>query len=317
MMKPKTRWTTAILFLLTLMLSACVPVAMPPIVIAPAPPPVAATDPKPEPKPRATLAVILTSCTTREAIAHQWVTVRSVDDPSKQEDDGTNVDGYIAFDAIEQGIYDIISGDHSGGRYETFTQRVRLKENQNFPICLKPIGAPEPPPAPQPPVVEPTPVPPPVVTPAPPTYVIACDVRNNVGRVSRECLAAVAERSVYYRPCEVTGSTEACHYYVREVVRALVAAQNDPRWGLLRKTKGGDQVEGYGTDVIAYLPHVFAVDGPPTWRWQGVDVIGGIGEPHAHFNAGELTSFPPLNCDDWKEGMGWCNRTSDVWAPVP
>lgn len=145
----------------------------------------------------------------------------------------------------------------------------------------------------------------------------ACGLAANANGVSAACLDSVARTSVFYATCRITGAVEPCHYYVREVVRALNAHRmpNDHRWGLLRKTKGGDNVDGYGTDVVAFLPERFPLDAQ-TWQWLGVDVIGGIGEPNARFVAGNFN--PVVSCErEWKPGMGWCNREGDLWAPVP
>lgn len=155
---------------------------------------------------------------------------------------------------------------------------------------------------------------PPAPKPTPAQPVSACGSAANRNGVSHGCLASVAETSKFYETCKDTGSTEACHHYVRDVVRALNTSSGTDRWGLLRKTQGGDNVDGYGTDVIAFLPERFPLTAI-TWEWLGVDVIGGIGAPGARFQAGNFN--PVISCKEWKEGMSWCQRESDIWAAVP
>ena len=159
----------------------------------------------------------------------------------------------------------------------------------------------------------------PLVSNAPPAPVIqqagaavACGVSNNSGRISRECLEAVAARSKFYPACQVSGGVEVCQAYVFEVARAL--ADHDPRWGVIKKTQGGENVEGYGVDVVAYLPAPLALEAL-TWRWMGADIIGGAGAPGARFQGGALNEAIP--CSRWVAGMPWCNREGDLWAPVP
>lgn len=142
-----------------------------------------------------------------------------------------------------------------------------------------------------------------------------CGGATNRNGVSHACLESVAVTSSHYAICQVTGSIEACHHYVREVVLALKTQSGNPRWGLLKKTKGGDNVDGYGTDVVAFLPERFSLDAI-TWQWLGVDIIGGIGAPGARFVAGNFN--PVVSCNDpTRDPDKWCNREGDVWAPLP
>lgn len=150
-----------------------------------------------------------------------------------------------------------------------------------------------------------------------------CGAMANNGRVSQACVDAVAKVSAFAKPCQVTGVAEPCHYFVREVATALKVAQSDARWGVIRKTRGGDNVEGYGVDVVAYLPEPFSLD-EQTWRWRGADIIGCLGCKAFDGRESTLTGgtlHRVINCDTTPkeeiDAEGWCNRPQDVWAPVP
>lgn len=147
---------------------------------------------------------------------------------------------------------------------------------------------------------------------APAGVVPACGAANNTGRVSAECLEAVAAGAgaADYRGCQ-TGDPVACHRYVRAAARALLVTTGDPGWGLITKFHGqgctltqcaegliaGEQK--YGEDMIAYLPK-----GNSVGLWTGIDVIAGAGAPGARYVGGVL---PPA-------GGG---RPDNLWAPVP
>lgn len=271
------------------------------------------------PKARATLAFLITDGEFDTPIPTAFATVAG---DARQ----VNENGYVKFELDAEGaIYEVA---FEARDYKPLAEKFQLTGNRQFIIKLestkaRPIAPPEqpiaeqpapaPPKAPAPPAATPAPV-----TPAAPPAVAACGVDLNIGRVSQECVDAVAARSPYATPCRITGVAEACHYFVREVALALRTAQDDPRWGLIRKTRGGDNVEGYGVDVVAYLPAPLSPD-EPTWRWRGADIVGGLGLPNARLMGGALHRV--LNCETTpKEDIdaeGWCNRPADVWAPIP
>ena len=301
-MTTRSRWTTTALFLLLLALTAC-GVKLPPITIA-IPPPATST-PKPEPplppvadppqppvepapapddRPLVNLNIVV-----HDATGAAIVDAACVVDGEARKTNPAQRDGFINF-AVRGSV--VVTCSAKG----FVTRAADLPPGDHrFPLVL--VASP---------VVTPPAEPP--VTPA-----TACSAAANRNGVSHGCLDAVAKTSVSYATCQITGAVESCHHYVREVVRALNASASI-RWGLLKKTKGGDNVDGYGTDVIAYLPERFALDAV-TWEWLGVDVIGGIGAPRARYTPGNFN--PVFPCSQWKEGMGWCNRESDIWAPVP
>jgi hypothetical protein len=297
---------------IVLLFSACVPVAMPPIVITPAPPSAPAPVVTPAAKPRATIAFQVVDESTVQPIGVAFA--KFEDGTTKQAGD----DGYLAFER-ELGFYAVT---FSADDYATVTRNFQLESNRQFTVKLKstkPLPLPVPPtvpatpPTPTPPVVVALPAPT-VPPPAAAGILPQCGAGENTGRISQECIDAVAAVSSFSKICTITGDTETCNHFVRDVARALKAAQHDERWGLIKKTGGGDNVDGYGTDIVAYLPSPLSLT-VPTWRWNGADIVGGIGKPGARLVGGQLNAV--LNCDDWKEGMGWCNRSSDVWAPVP
>lgn len=161
---------------------------------------------------------------------------------------------------------------------------------------------------PEPPKPTPPPIPPPAKPPTGNLGFPNCGGRWDSGEISSGCLSAVAAASKTYPLCQ-KGDPVACHRYVREVALALRTTQNDPGWGLITKPRGqqactmtacGRNVEGgYGEDMVAYLPK-----GNPTNLWTGLDIIGGAGEPGAHYQGGQL---PPATG----------GRPDNLWAPVP
>lgn len=160
----------------------------------------------------------------------------------------------------------------------------------------------------------PPPAPPKPIEPsAPPAGSVfaECSAANNTLKIARECVEAVARTSMFYKGCQA-GSQHDCHYYAREVAIALRTAQNDPRWGIVRKTSG-ENVDGYSEDVVAYLPEPLSLT-EPTWRWRGADLIGGSGAPGARFQWGDL--HQAIKCGEAPPGQ-WCNREDMTWAPVP
>lgn len=321
------------------------PFTLPPIVIA-APGPSTPAPVEEKPAPRATIAFLVVDQDTGAPISSAFAFF----------EDGVTLqaraDGYISRELAAGGAVYAIRFEADG--YTTMARRFQVGSrpderdgagNRQWSVTMKSTKTPEPaapvvPPnvdyecylaargragdlarayqecvarkAPQPPVVVETPPPPPAPVPPIAVGVPACGTAENTLRVSHACLAAVAETSKFYPGCQA-GSQHDCHYYVREVAVALRTAQNDPRWGLIRKTQGGANVEGYGEDVVAYLPAPFSLDAH-TWQWRGADIVGGAGAPGARFIAGELhdaVACPPPT------GSSWCNRTTDLWAPVP
>lgn len=141
-MKTTTRWATAILFLLTMMLTACATGGgidlskLPPIVIAPAPPPVVTPEPV-VPKPRATLAFEVVDEQTGAPIPTAFSTC---DDGLSQQ---ANAAGYIAVER-ELGLY-VCRFEADG--YQDAARRVQLESNRQSTVRLKSLTPPEPPPA--------------------------------------------------------------------------------------------------------------------------------------------------------------------------
>lgn len=157
--------------------------------------------------------------------------------------------------------------------------------------------------------------PPPAVAPAPglETPDFACSSPNNTGEISQMCLQSVARLSTHWQSCS-EGSQHACHLYVREVARALNSAQKATRWGLITKPSGSN-VDGFGEDVIAWLPARWPLDAK-TWEWNGIDIIGGAGAPGARWVGGKLHGA--ISCGTPEaDAERWCNRSDNHWAPVP
>lgn len=166
----------------------------------------------------------------------------------------------------------------------------------------------------------PHPLPAPTANPRTPTdtKVSGCWAASNTGAIAKECLEQVAAQSANWPDC-VNGSDVACHRYVREVALALKTTQTNPRWGLIKKGGGQSctmtacgEVNGYGEDVVAYLPEDFPLDAK-TWKWRGIDIVGGAGAPGARYQWGPL--HEAIKCDG--EVRSWCNREGDLWAPLP
>lgn len=333
-----------------------------------------------QPKPRATLAVIVSNASTKNAVSGAIVTAAPTDPAAAAETWPANADGYAAKE-INQGSYRVTVAAEG---YTEQTVDVIVRGNQNLFVALAAAAVDAPTPlrdliihvtqiiSSSPgtstsraipdawcvinaekrvgdgsgflhfPVSGPvtaecgavnfytrtvpldpgertvylvslpgvTPVDPP--TPAPGA---ACDPKDNTDRISHACLEAVAAKSSDYRECQRTGDTHACHAYVRAVARALNTGlrtlQLEARWGLITKPSGSN-VDGYGEDVVAFLPVTFPLTAK-TWQWRGIDIVGGAGLPGARFIAGEL--HDAIACDG--QPRPWCNRTDNLWAPVP
>lgn len=128
--------------------------------------------------------------------------------------------------------------------------------------------------------------------------------------IPASCLRAVAAASPNYADCRA-GDPVACHRYVREVVVALRSTQADPGWGLISKPLGSmacttkacgrDVRDGYGEDMVAYLPKGNALN-----RWTGVDIVVGAGAR----GAAHLANDTPMP-------LAIGGRASDLWAAVP
>jgi len=117
------------------------------------------------------------------------------------------------------------------------------------------------------------------------------------------CARAVAALSPEWGAC-MRASKVGCFKFTRHIAQALAAG--DPRWGMISKNPGDTQCtmetcgalrgEGYGEDVVAYLP---AHD--DTNRWIGFDVVLGAGGNSPGVNWGQLSAIRPGN----------------RWVPVP
>lgn len=278
---------------------------LPPIVIA-APAAETLKPASPAAKPSATLAFHVVDDATGAPIP---TAIATFEDDTKVQ---ANDDGYISV-VKELNTYEV---KISAADYAPAKRDVVLTGNRQFEVSLTSTKPkPAAPPVAEAPVVtpkpaEPPPPVPPVPTPEPAGRVAQCGGADNTLAVSQGCLDAVAKSSANYALCNRLGDSEYCHRYVREVVRALVVTQGDPRWGLITKPAGSN-VEGYGEDIIAYLPAPIPLDAK-TWQWRGLDVIGGAGAPGAHFQGGVLNAA--VACP---QPEGWCNRTDNLWAPVP
>jgi len=117
------------------------------------------------------------------------------------------------------------------------------------------------------------------------------------------CVRAVAALSPEWGAC-MRASKVGCFKFTRHI--ALALASGDPRWGMISKNPGDTQCtmetcgalrgEGYGEDVVAYLP----AHGD-TNRWIGFDVVLGAGGNSPGVNWGQLSAIRPGN----------------RWVPVP
>lgn len=117
------------------------------------------------------------------------------------------------------------------------------------------------------------------------------------------CVRAVAALSPEWGAC-MRASKVGCFKFTRHIAQALAAG--DPRWGMISKNPGDTQCtmetcgalrgEGYGEDVVAYLP---AHD--DTNRWIGFDTVLGAGGNSPGVNWGQLSAIRPGN----------------RWVPVP
>lgn len=114
-------------------------------------------------------------------------------------------------------------------------------------------------------------------------------------RMSREILEQV-EREGYFEKAR-QGDHRACGLFARLVAYRLNPTGSPTGWGALRKTAGGQNVEGYSEDAIV-------LGNDPANKRNVVDIIGGAGAPGARINY-NLSSFVS-------------RRDSDIWEkPVP
>ena len=131
----------------------------------------------------------------------------------------------------------------------------------------------------------------------------ACGPQPNQPGDRIACARAVAALSPEWGAC-MRASKVGCFKFSRHV--ALALASGDPRWGMISKNPGDTQCtmetcgalrgEGYGEDVVAYLPlH------DDTNRWIGFDVVLGAGGNSPGVNWGQLSAIRPGN----------------RWVPVP
>ena len=129
-----------------------------------------------------------------------------------------------------------------------------------------------------------------------------CGARPDPTSNRTDCVLEVAKISPHWGSC-VGGSGVSCHRFVRDVALALAAG--DPGWGLIGKNPGETQCtydrcgglggEGYGEDVVAYLP------GTNIFGWIGFDIVAGAGAPGAS--------------PGWQGPLS--RRAGNYWAPVP
>ena len=91
------------------------------------------------------------------------------------------------------------------------------------------------------------------------------------------------------------GDHRACGLFARLAAFTLNPSGDPAGWGCLRKTGGGQNVEGFAEDAIV-------LGNDPSNRNNVVDIIGGAGAPGASLGFGGFVS----------------RRSSDVWErPVP
>ena len=131
----------------------------------------------------------------------------------------------------------------------------------------------------------------------------SCGLQPNQPTDRSACARDVAGQSTEWAACR-TGNHVACFRFNRQVAQALAA--NDPRWGMISKNPGDTQCtlercgqlggEGYGEDVIAYLP-----THDDTNRWIGFDIISGTGGPTPGIQWNPITQI----------------RAGNRWVPVP
>jgi hypothetical protein len=283
--------------LLALFLLASVPacIKIPPIIVVPAPPveqptpepsPVPEPPPAPEPPPPplVNLNIVVHDAATGAGIPRAACTIG---------DDSRSADGAGFLNFAVSGP--VLVRCAAGG-YQARPEINLPPGDHRFPLV----------PVPPPPATDPPPAP--VTPPSSGMGFPGCGKAGNTMAISSACLSAVATASKNYPLCE-KGDGVACHRFTREVTLALRTTQSDNGWGLITKPVGQqactmfacgrDVRDGYGEDMVAYLP-----PGNPVNLWTGLDIIVGAGAPGAHHTGGPL---PPA--------VG--GRPDNMWAPVP
>lgn len=281
---------------------ACIQI--PPIIVVPDPPPVEqptpepvpAPDPPPAPEPEPVPPVEPAPLVNLNIVVHDAVTgvgipraTCTVGEDARLADGA----GFVNFAVPGPAVVRCAAGG-----YQARPAMDLPPGDHRFPLAPVP-----PPPAPDPP-----PAPPVVTPPSSGLGFPGCGKAGNTMAISSACLAAVAAVSRSYPGCQA-GDPVACHRYTREVASALRTTQQDAGWGLITKPVGQqactmvacgrDVANGYGEDMVAYLPA-----GHPVNRWTGLDVVAGAGAPGARYQAGTL---PPATG----------GRPDNLWAPVP
>lgn len=316
-MRHTTRWFTASLFLLALMLSACAGLSnLPPITIDFPAPTVTAPPPSPTPGVDAPVVVpepaaepiVLEPATPIAPLVDLLITVRNaatqpipeaycVINGERRRADGS---GFIHFP-----VSGIVTATCAAPGY-LLRQYTWPPGRQNADL----EAIPAPPAPPSPPVVEAPPLP----SPPPRGPFSGCAKDMNAGQIAGECLEQVAAASKDYPLCQ-DGDPVACHRYTREVTRALALANPQTGWGWGLITKFGGQgctmkacsqglldEQKYGEDMVAWLP-----EGNSPRQWSGLDVVIGAGARGASHLRGD-TNLPPARGSD---------RADNLWAPIP
>lgn len=306
-MKTTTRWTTVILFLMTLMLTACasgggIDLSKFPIVIAPAPPtPAPVVTP---PVVRATLAFEVLDEQTGAPIPTAFATCD--DGIPKQATEA----GYIAVER-DLGIY---SCTFEADDYETVTRRYQLEDNRQFPVKLK-STKPAPPlvvviPAP-PVVVPPAPVVPPVVVPPAPPSSPLCHMRDS------DPLGCVRQVAAVFPQLLLTNTINSCVEFVQRVLEVL-----GPDWGHVGKARGMNGApRGFvPIEVSGYRIIGVAVDAIKHRSGQVIDILGNAtaNEPRPAICAGLSADDPRWREHCWAPGpaqIGWEVVPAHDWRP--
>lgn len=142
-------------------------------------------------------------------------------------------------------------------------------------------------------------VPPRLGFPPPPE----CAAQGNQPTNRLACVIAVSALSPEWARCRAADKP-GCFRFVRHVALALAAG--DERWGMISKNPGDTQCtmtvcgplggEGYGEDIVAYLP-----THNDTNRWLGFDILGAAGSVNVTLQWNPVTTI----------------RAGNRWAPVP
>lgn len=286
-MKPTTRWVTAWLFLLALMLSGCASGPGPRLPIDLTKIPITITIPPDEPpakvepaKPRATLAFEMLDEFTGAPIPTAFATCD--DGIPKQADDH----GYIAVER-EVGLY-LCRFEADG--YQEAARRFQLEGNRQFAVRLKSLKPPEPPPAPAPPVV---------VVPAP-SAPSAPSAPLAPSCVEIECVRQAAAK---YGELLQINTYESCVEFTQRVLELL-----GPDWGHVGKTAGESQSVPHGftpVDVRGFRITGVSHDAiKHRLTGQVVDLLGNASansDPDPKIHGPASIQWAPVPAQYWRE----------------